>query len=230
MDDGPQVSCVGLDQALGDLVADRARAALAALAMGDDLARLVICADDLAAGGPLAAGPAVTGDEAWYGRVAGDTGPGRALTLYCPPAVFLAARAEGEPPGPPAAVWERTGGRAEAPPPTAADFARGRSDVFLHHHLLTVRDLLRRDLAPRLVPGSLAEAFTAAWAITVDGRLERAGLPGHPLDERRRRFSRLFSQAGILMPVHWQVFQELWDGPAPAQREVLRQVRRLPRL
>ena len=35
-----------------------------------------------------------------------------------------------------------------------------------------------------------AEAFTACWAVTVDGRLARAGLPGFDLPERRRRFSR----------------------------------------
>ena len=233
MDDRPRVTCEGLDAALADLVADRARAALAALGMGDDLALLVVCADDLAAGsgGGQGTGPAGGGDEAWFGRVAGHRDPGRAVTLYCSPAAFLAARPGDGPAGPPAAVWERARGPgAEPAPPTAGDFARGRADVFLHHHLLTLRDLLRRELAPGLVPASLAASFAAAWAIAVDGRLHRAGLPGHPQDHCRRRFSRAFSQAGILMPEHWLVFQELWDGQAAQQRDVLRQVRRLPRL
>jgi len=219
MPDRPLVECVGLEGPLADLVADRALAALAALDLEADLDRLVVCADDLAGG-----------DGAWYGPLDGrGRGAERGVTLYCHPGVFLAARPEADPPGPPSAVWERRPA-APAPPPAAADFARSRADVFLHHHLLTIRDLLRRELVPSQVPEPLAEAFAAAWAIHVDGRLARAGLPGRDPGESRRRFSRLFSAAGILMPEHWQIFQSLWDGLAGQPREVVRLVRRLPRL
>jgi hypothetical protein len=32
------------------------------------------------------------------------------------------------------------------------------------------------------------------------------------------------------MPEHWTIFQEIWDGVAPGQRDVARLARRLPRL
>ena len=228
MGDLTSVACLGLEPALADLVVDSAGAALAALELAGDLERLEICADDLAGASADATG-AGAGDEGWFGPVAGHAGPGRAVTLYCAPAVFLAARPEARPAGPPTAVWERARGRQGDPAPAAADFARGRAEVFRHHQLLILRDLLRRELDPGLVPASLAEAFAAAWSITVDGRLHRAGLPGRAQDEQRRRFSGLFSRAGILMPEHWQIFEDLWEGVAAQQRDVLRQVRRLPR-
>lgn len=209
-----QVVCVGLDASLADLVGEGAQSALAALDMATMLDRLVVCADDLAGD-----------DDAWVQPVRGTHG--RELTLYCHPDAFLAPRAAA---GPPSAVWDCPGPPTAEVPVAAGDFSRTRAEAFLHHHLLVIRDLLRRDLDPSLVPAGLAEAFAAAWAIGVDGRLCRAGLPGYPLAERRRRFSRLFSQAGILMPEHWTIFQEIWDGIAPAQRDMARLVRRLPRL
>lgn len=214
MPGGAQVSCVGLDAALADLVGEDARSALGALGLAGALDRLVICADDLAGD-----------DGAWVQPVRGSRG--RQVILYCHPEVFLAPRAA---PGVPAAVWDSPGAGLPEVPATAADYARARAEAFLHHHLLVLGDLLDRGLDPSRVPAGLAEAFAAAWAIGVDGRLDRRGLPGYPLVERRRRFSRLFSQAGILMPAHWTVFQEIWDGVTAGQRDILRQARRLPRL
>jgi hypothetical protein len=214
MPGGTRVVCVGLDAALADLVGEGAQSALAALDMASALDRLVICADDL-----------VGDDNAWVQPVRGTLG--RELTLYCHPDAFLAPRAAA---GPPVAVWDCPGPANVGFPAAAGDFSRTRAEVFLHHHLLVIRDLVRRELDPSLVPAGLAEAFAAAWAIGVDGRLCGAGLPGYPLAERRRRFSRLFSQAGILMPEHWTIFQEIWDGVAPGQRDVARLARRLPRL
>ncbi len=216
MPGGPQVACVGLDASLADLVADGVHSALSGLDMAADLDRLVVCADDLAGAG-----------EAWVQPARGTRG--RALTLYCHPEVFLAARPAAAA-GLPSAVWEQAGPAAAEAQVAAGDFSRSRAEVFLYHELLVIRDLLRRELDPSRVPATLAEAFAAAWSIGVDGRLARAGLPGYPLAERRRRFSRLFSQAGILMPEHWTIFQEIWDGVAAQQRDVARLARRLPRL
>ncbi len=215
MTGGLRLECLGLDAPLSDLVGESARSALAALGLSGALDRLVICADDLAGC-----------DDAWVqpGRGARR----RDLTLYCHPEVFLAARAA---PGVPAAVWDCPGpGDTSRPPVSASAFSRVRTEAFLHHHLTVIGDLMRGELDPSTVPADLAEAFDAAWAIGVDGRLGRAGLPGYPLAERRRRFSRLFSQAGILMPAHWTVFQELWDGVAAGQQDVVRLARALPRL
>jgi hypothetical protein len=209
-----QVECVGLDAALADLVGEGAYSALAALDMESALDRLVICADDLAGD-----------DDAWVQPVRGARG--REITIYCHPDAFLAPRATAAPPG---AVWDCPGPVTPETQVDAGDYSRTRAGAFLHHQLLVIRDLLRRELDPSLVPAGLAEAFAATWAIGVDGRLDRAGLPGYPLAERRRRFTRLFSQAGILMPEHWTIFQEIWDGVAPAQRDVARLARRLPRL
>jgi hypothetical protein len=66
--------------------------------------------------------------------------------------------------------------------------------------------------------------------VTVDGRLQRAGLPGYDQALRRRRFSRLFSSTGVLLPGHWQIFESLWAGALGGQAEVLEATRRLPRL
>ena len=77
---------------------------------------------------------------------------------------------------PPRPVWEQV----QAPDPTAENsvtFDPGRAAVFLHHHLMVARDLGRGDIVGRHLPAALAEAFTEAWAVTVDGRLEREGLP-----------------------------------------------------
>jgi len=100
----------------------------------------------------------------------------------------------------------------------------------LHHNLLLARDIARQELIPSRVPAAFAEAYQSCWEVTVDGRLESWGLPGFALPERRRHFSRLFSQAGVLMPNHWSIFQSLWEGGISGQGAVLEAVGGLPRL
>lgn len=224
MPGAPAITCVGLEPVLADLVADAARQALGALGMGGqdgrapDLAALEICADDVAGS-----------EDGWLRLRPGEPGGPRGLAFYCQPAVFAAQRPATGTIYPPRAVWER-----REPEPgdavTAADFSRARADAFLHHHLLLGRDVLRGELVAGDIPAALAEAFAAAWDVTIDGRLARLGLPGYSLADRRGRFSRLFSTAGVLMPEHWQLFQGLWDGAATEPREVLAACRRLPRL
>jgi hypothetical protein len=178
-----------------------------------------LCLDDLPGSG-----------DAWY-RLRPAAGPGElpVLVLFCHEDCFGPAPRPGGPVEPPPPVWEQV----PAPDPASQDpvpFDGVRAAAFLHHHFLVARDLGRGDIVGRHLPPVLSEAFTEAWAVTVDGRLEREGLPCFCLAERRGRFARVFSPAGILLPDHWQVFQSLWDGALKTQQEVLDAVRRLPGL
>jgi hypothetical protein len=214
-----QVTCLGLPDPWTDAVVQVASDAEAALGLSGDFSGLRLCADDLPGSG-----------NAWYrvgpGTVA-DAAP--VLVLFCHRDCFGPAARPGGAVDPPRPVWEQT----PAPPSAAGSpvvFDAERAAVFLHHHLLMARDLVRGDIVGRNLPAALAEAFTEAWAVTVDGRLARQGLPGFPLAERRGRFALVFSPAGILLPDHWQVFQSLWDGALQGQKEVLDVVKRLPGL
>lgn len=219
MADGPEIACVGLEPAVGRLVTDAAQQALAALDMAADLGRLEIVADDLAGC-----------EDGWLRLARGGPGAAPSLAIYCHADVFAPSRPATSTVFPPRAVWEQMEGAPVETSLTAAGFSRARTDAFVHHHLLWARDLLRGDLRAARIPGSLAEAFAAAWAVTVDGRLARLDLAGYPLVERRGRFSRLFSTAGVLIPGHWNSFQALWDGHTSRPRDVVALVRRLPRL
>ncbi len=217
MGDGLRVTCEGWDAERGALLAARAAAAADALELAGELDELRICLDDVPGD-----------DDGWLtlARTPDRTRPPR-LTLYghvaavCggPAAAGLLPRKE---------VWDAAG--APGAEEDAGPFHPARADVFLHHQLLTARDLVRGELRPADVPAGQAEAFGVLWAVTVDGRLARWGLPGYPMAERRARFSRRFSSAGILMPGHWQAFEALWDGALAAQKDVLSLVARLPRL
>ncbi|MBK8166358.1 MAG: hypothetical protein IPK64_10425 [bacterium] len=219
MDAAPPITCTGLEPALADLIADAARQAVAAVGLAGLLGRLEICADDL----PGAA-------EAWLAlrREQDDGAP--ALVLYCHPEAFVAQRVATATVFPPRAVWDRPDPAGAGPPLTAAALSRARTDAYLHHHLQWAADAVSGVLRPDQVPASLTEAFTACWAVHVDGRLARRELPGYPLGERRGLFSRLFSTGGILMPDHWKSFQDLWDGQFERPREVVAVARRLPHL
>lgn len=211
-----RVVCDGVSPGLAALVAPRLEAAVRALELARHVSGIHLCLDDLPGGG------------AWYNR---EDGPdGVVLRLYCHPD-DLARGHPGGGAGPlTREVWEQAPAPREEDlfDPGTADLSR--ADAFLHHHLMTATDLFEGRVDSRDVPLAVAEAFTAVWAVVVDGRLERAGLPGYGLAERRARFSRLFSAAGILMPDHWQIFQALWDGALVTQHDVMTVVRQLPRL
>lgn len=213
------VTCVGLEPALAGLVADTARQALAALELEGALAGLLVCADDL---------PGT--EEAWLRLRRKSAGGVPLLEIYCHADAFGAPRQATGTVFPPRAVWERGDPRAHEAPLTASGFSLRRAGAFLHHHLLWASDTLSGRLRARDVPASLTAAFAACWAVTVDGRLERRELPGYSLPDRRGSFSRLFSTGGILMPGHWESFQELWDGRIERARDVTALARRLPRL
>ncbi len=190
---------------LAELVRPVAAAAAERLGLPALVPELTLCLDDIAA------------DE----RVWIEAGP--PLTIYLHPGQLLRDLPE---PGdlPPAVVWEwRRPGLAEPAP----DFSRAKAERFLHHQLLLLRDLQDGTLVPERVPTAAADAFQEGWAVTVDGRLRRERLPGFPVAERRRRFSRVFASGGVLLPEHWRVFHVLWEE-APPQGEVLRLIGLLP--
>lgn len=214
-----QVELVGLpgpwEASLVEVIENAARN----LDLRGDFAGVRVCADDLAGA-----------QEAWYRLAPGPVSGGKPqLTLFCHVNCFGPAIRPGGAVEPDRPVWE------QAPAPqdhsdVNPSLSPDRAAIFLHHHLLMARDMARGELVGRNLPASLAEAFTEAWAVTVDGRLVRKGLPGFPLAERRGRFAGIFSPAGILLPIHWQVFQSLWDGALTDQKDVLNLVKRLPGL
>lgn len=118
---------------------------------------------------------------------------------------------------------------AEAPPPVE-DFSLPNTLRLLHQQFMLVGDLIDRRLDLAAVPASVGEAFQEAWLITVDGRLQRLGLPHLSAAQRRASFLRLFATVGVVTPAHWSVFNALWDGAAATQAEVLQRIRLLPAL
>lgn len=215
-----QVSCMGMHDELAESLAPLAVAAARALEMARDVSGIRICGDDMPGEG-----------GAWY-RLQPGSGADElpVLVLFCHPGCFGRQDLAGDSLNPKRPIWEISPAPEMEPGDTGIELSAPRSAIFLHHHLLTARDLLRGEVVGRNLPGVLTEAFTEAWAVGVDGRLSRQGLPGFPLAERRGRFARVFSPAGILLPDHWQVFESLWDGALSDQRDVLSVVKRLPRL
>jgi len=215
---GPEVRCLACAPQLAELVAPRVLAAVQHLELENELSTVVICCDDLP-----------DGDDGWL-RVdpGGPAAAGPVLTVYCAPAVFSDPGRGAVEPG--RAVWEQAAAPRDEEPFVTARFSPAETNAFLHHQLALAADLLHGRVVPELVPAALAEAFAAAWDVVVDGRLQRAGLPGYSQGRRRARFSRLFSSAGVLMPGHWQIFQSLWDGGIEGAGAVVAAVRHLPRL
>ncbi len=215
-----KVSCVGMADDLAAVLIPLAESAGKALDLARDVSGLRICGDGL------------PGDDgAWY-RLQPGSGPDElpVLVLFCHGGCFGRPERTTDSVYPPRAVWEQSPAPVGEPGGAETEFSAVHSAIFLHHHLLTARDLVRGDVVGRNLPPGLVEAFAEAWAVCVDGRLARQGLPGYPLAERRGRFGRVFSPAGILMPDHWQVFQSLWDGALLNQKDVLGVVKRLPGL
>ena len=126
--------------------------------------------------------------------------------------------------------WQQAPAPPEAPPPLEDEFSAPNAQRFLYLQLMLVQDMLEGRLRPQEVPPSLIEAFQEAWLVTVDGRLQREGLPHLSAAERRMRFLRLFSPAGVVTPNHWGIFNGLWEGRITDQAAVLAKVRLLPPL
>lgn len=80
---------------------------------------------------------------------------------------------------------------------------------FIYHQLLVLRDLLDGSV---VLQEDMPESLQQSWSISADGRLHQMGLPGYSAAECRRRFYRLYSTTGVLLPVHWETFRELWEA------------------
>lgn len=215
-----QVSVTSLAENLAAALTPLIVSAGQSLDLDRDVSGIRISADDLPGGGGV-----------WYHLQPGPRPDGLpVLVLYCGGECFGPRKRASDSVVPPREIWEQfpvPGPGGEGVP---AEFSAERSDIFLHHQLLTARDLARGEVVGRNIPAGLAEAFAEAWAVGVDGRLARMGLPGYPLAERRAGFARVFSPAGILLPDHWQVFQSLWDGAISDQKDVLGVLKWLPGL
>jgi len=151
------------------------------------------------------------------------------LTLYCHEDLFLRDSAASLTMGPASLPWE-LGERRDPESGTPARFSVRKAERYLHHQFLAVRDILTGVVRPDDVPRRLTESYQEAWAVTVDGRLRRAAMPGHPVAERRRRFFRTFSATGMLLPQHWDVFHTLWDCNKPSHELLLELAEALPGL
>jgi hypothetical protein len=192
-----------------------------ALDLATDFQAILICAD------------AAPQEEACWFRfqppASDQTGSRSRLEVYCSAASFAKPEPARSTVYPSRQVWDPHEGAWSGQGFDPEGFSITWAEIFLYHNLLLARDLARGEISLDTIPAGQVEAFEAAWQVVIDGRLSRAGLPGYSLADRRGRFSRLFSSAGVLMPDHWQIFQSLWDGGLSAGRDVLAVIRQLPR-
>lgn len=105
-----------------------------------------------------------------------------------------------------------------------------RVDRWLHRNLLQLDDLLRGRVEPARVEGGSSAALQACWDVWTDGRLRAWQHPGLSLAERRATFLRVFSRGAPLLPRHWKIFHELWEGSLHGHDGLLEAVSALPRL
>ena len=155
---------------------------------------------------------------------------GAGLSLWFHPDQVLRDRPGHGPARPENRDWELAPAPRQEQVLDPGEFSLPNAQRFLYQQLLLIRDILGGRLHPEKVPPSLLEAFQEAWLVTVDGRLQREVLPHLSAAERRMRFLRLFSPAGVLTPSHWSIFNALWEGEVAEEGEVLAKVRLLPPL
>ena len=211
------VQIIPVDWPLSDQLLPLVEVAVSRLELDERLARVTLVLDAIAAD-----------DRAWFNLERG--GAQARLTLWLHPDQLLHDRPGAGPARSPAQDWELGPVPVELPAPSAKDFSPPNALRVLYQQLLLVRDILDHSLQPQAVPQALAEAFQEAWCVTLDGRLQRLGLPHLSPAERRLRFLRLFGTTGVLTPSHWSIFNRLWDMDAPDQATVLGRVGQLPPL
>jgi len=180
------------------------------------LVRLIMCLDDLAAD-----------ERVWlsFTRVplpAGGTG--HSLTLYLHPDHLQLDRPAAMTLLPAASVWEHKPEQRDRADTATLKPSLPKIERFLYHQFLSIRDLCDGSITPADIPAESVEAFQELWAVTVDGRLRHQMRPGYSAAERRRRFSRVFSTAVIILPEHWEVFHELWAMPSVDQARLMAQL------
>jgi hypothetical protein len=207
-----RISLVPDDRPDGEQLLDAARHVAATLALGEYLSSLTLVVDDI-----------FDDDRAWF-----ESRPGGHLEIYCHEGNFLPRTPELHSMMPRILPWEFK--EKHADPAGGSVYSRPQTERFLFHELQALKDMLDGSIVAAGVPADLAEAFQEAWAVCIDGRLRRQSLPGLTIAERRRIFYRIFSEGGVLLPSHWDVFHQLWECDSPDNESLLDWVSRLPAL
>ena len=173
-------------------------------------------------------------ERVWVGpdaAAADEDGRGRAMRIWCHAGHFIRDRGAALAILPGDFPWEirdpfaAAEGSDESLPPA---FVPAKAERFVYHQFLMLRDLRDGTLAPAEVPAGMSWSFLECWAVVIDGRLRRDGLPGYPVADRRRRFYRTFARGGLVLPQHWQIFRELWDEEDWTQERLLAALASLP--
>jgi hypothetical protein len=112
--------------------------------------------------------------------------------------------------------------------PDAVD--RMRLDRWLHRNLLQLDDLLSGRVDPTGIPAGKSLPLQSLWDVWTDGRLRERQMPGLTQAERRSIFFRVFARHGLLLPRHWRLFHELWEGKHANQAGLLRALEGLPEI
>jgi hypothetical protein len=107
---------------------------------------------------------------------------------------------------------------------------RMRLDRWLHRNLLQLDDLLSGRVDPNVVPAGKSLPLQSLWDVWTDGRLRERQMPGLTQAERRRIFFRVFAPHGLLLPRHWRIFHELWEGKYANQAGLLLALEGLPEI
>ncbi len=212
-----EIRLIPHDWPLADRVLPLAASAVDRLELGARLHTLELIPD------------AMTADDRCWVRL-DRSGDQVGLTIWFHPDQVLSDRPGHGPARPEASDWELHPAPRQEPPVPEHEFSPPNAQRFLYQQLLLIQDILAERLHPESIPPSLVEAFQEAWLVTVDGRLQREGLPHLSAAERRMRFLRLFSPAGVLTPAHWNIFNEFWEGTGADEATVLSRVRLLPPL
>jgi len=217
-----QILCLPAEHDLCQPLLELATNAVTRLHLDAQLARLVFCLDDI-----------THDDWVWFNfglSAAAPQQPRRTLTIYLHPDHLLRDRPAPTPLLLSHHIWEKRLEPEELPPEQDERLFRPKVERFLYHQLLAVSDLCYGRLDPGNIPADLAEAVQELWAISIDGRLRQQRLPGYSAAERRLRFSRVFARGGILLPVYWDLFHQLWEEAELDQALLVKLARRLPRL
>ena len=150
-----QVSCVGLADGLAAELIPLAESAGLALELASHVSGIRICGDDL------------PGEGGFWCRLEPGSRPDElpVLVLFCHGGCFGLRKPFSDSVYPPRAVWEQSPAPVEEFDGDDAGFSGERSAVFLHHHLLTARDIIRGDLMGRKLSAAQAEAARLTWML-----------------------------------------------------------------
>ena len=81
---------------------------------------------------------------------------------------------------------------------------------------------------PEQIGRSRSTAFQTCWDVWTDGRLKGRAMPGISQAERRGVFFRTFAAGGMLLPRHWAIFHDLWEGRVADHAGLMRALAELP--